>query len=162
MFRNRQSFATLGDHLIAMCRQTGESAVLIAFRLTNLATIDESFGFGEGDRASRELVGLLRTSFGEYEVIGRATIDTFVILIAGTSLHELDPSRARLKDLIAEYNDTRGTDYELDLRIENVTLDPARHASVEEMISEIEERIDNPRVLGTEDAQLVVLSGAAS
>lgn len=157
---NRLGLSRLGEHVISVCGQTDQQMSLLVFRLTNLADIDESLGYSEGDRVVVELMGLLQASFPDCQVIGRPTFDTFGILISGSGLEGVDSSHERLAALVSEFNDNRPAAHELELKTDAVLHQPDSHPGVEEMIREAEERMDNPQILGADESQLVVLSSA--
>ena len=141
---NRRGLSLIGKHLLTLCRRLHHPASLLVVRFANLANIDESFGYSEGDRAVIELVELLKASFPSADLIGRPTIDSFGILFAGSALNSAERACDHLNELVADRNG-RDCDYELNLRTNGVTYRPGHHSDVEGMIQEAENRLDNPQ-----------------
>ena len=141
---NRLGPSRLGNYLLSMCRRAHRPASLLVVRFANLATIDEAFGYSEGNRAVTELAALLRASFPNADLIGRPTIDSFGVLFAESTLDSLDPACDELSRRLSDRNNANG-DYELRVRTDGVSYGPGKHRDVEEMIREAEHRLDNPR-----------------
>lgn len=149
---NRLGFSLIAEHLLAMCRRTENPASLLVFQLTNLEQIDQSCSASEGDRAVVELAHLLMASFRDSDIIGRLTVDSFGVLLAGSNLDGVDRARDRLNGLIMERNRERQDSFELEIRTEAIAYHPGRHPNVEELVRDVEKRIDSGSAVDAEES----------
>ena len=71
-------------------RASGESCVLLAIDLVDFRSINERYGFDEGDRILRSVGQLLVMNLRRGDLVCREAGDRFSALLPSTSMHEAD------------------------------------------------------------------------
>jgi len=137
---NRNGFLTVADHLLAMCRRCTQPATLLVFHLQNLQKIEESSGRGEGDAAAVEFAHMLMANFRDSDIVARACMDIFCVLLAGADLDGVENARMRLDQQLSARNREDGS-YEIDAVAHAVAFKEGRHADAEALLHDGEVRI---------------------
>ncbi len=138
---NRNGFLAIADHLLAMCKRCKQPATLMVGHLQNLRSIDQEFGRPDGDAAAAELAHTLMASFRDSDIVARACLDIFCVLMAGADLDGVEPARLRLEEMLSARNRDSGLPYELQLDLHIVAFKEGRHADAESLLNDGESRI---------------------
>lgn len=137
---NRLGFCMVADHLLKFCARNDNPASALVFHFANLKAIENSHGHEEADRAACEFAHLLLSSFRDSDVVGRVSLDEFVVLLAGSNLDGLDKASHRLQDMIRAHNSDDQRAYDIDIAHQHAAYHPGRHADAAALLQEIEER----------------------
>jgi diguanylate cyclase (GGDEF)-like protein len=140
---NRLGFSLIAEHLLPFCERNKTPVALHVFHFANLKTIYTDSGAAEADRAAADLAHLLLASFRDSDIVGRIGLDVFAVLLAGANLDGADRANARLQDLLGERNRDSSHSYELELASQTAVYHPGRHADVESLLQEAENRLAN-------------------
>ncbi|HAJ33259.1 MAG TPA: hypothetical protein DCK79_07775 [Candidatus Atribacteria bacterium] len=96
--------------------QRNQSPLLLAFLdIDNFKTINDTFGHNEGDKVLKEVVGLLKASLREVDIICRMGGDEFLLAFPDSSLQEVPLIRERLQKKLAQLNKHIDRDYKISL-----------------------------------------------
>ena len=99
---NRRGLSEIGEHMLAMCRRTSATAVLIAIDLDGFKAINDTFGHAEGDTVLRKFASLLLRHFRTSDVVARLGGDEFCVLASGATEASVTASLARFATTFAE------------------------------------------------------------
>lgn len=130
---NRRGFHMIADHLLSLCRRTGNSAELAFFDLDGFKAVNDDHGHAAGDDLLKYFAELLVKCFRKADAVGRVGGDEFVVLLSNSS----GGSHAALQRLRAVADKT-----ECDIKgklawsVGTVEFDPERHANIESMLAE--------------------------
>ncbi len=133
---NRRGFRAVSHKALALCKRMKRPATLLFFDLDGFKPINDRFGHAEGDRALREVAGLLLDSFRDSDVVARLGGDEFCVLLTGTGEKDLDRPLHGLEAHIAARNAASDRKYPLAYSVGVVRYDPVRHASVDDLLEE--------------------------
>ena len=136
---NRNGFALIAQHLLAMCKRSNSPASLVLFRFANQAIIDASMGREESDRAVIELTQLLMASFRDSDIVGRISADTFAVLLADSEMADVAKVRKRLMQRVEYRNSSSPSGYEIELDSHAIAYQSDRHGDVETLMQDAEE-----------------------
>jgi len=100
-------------------------------------------GSTRSDRAAVELAQLSLASFRNSDIVGRLSADTFVVLLAGSGLDDIDKALHRLDERIDQRNNTAGVDYELQVDSYALGYQPDYHADVEILLKDLEAQMSD-------------------
>lgn len=142
---NRVGFSRVAEYLLALCVRTGSPASLMLCRLTNHNVITGFMGQAEGDRAAIEVTQQLMAGFRDSDIIGRISPDIFAVVLAGSTLENVERARQRLAKGLQERNSQGASEFELDVECLAVAYDPEQHEDVEALINDVENRIEEHR-----------------
>ena len=94
---NRRGFATVGAHVLALCRRGRQPAAVVAFDLDNFKHINDTQGHEAGDHVLRQFAKMLFTHFRASDIVARLGGDEFAVLCGGTSATQLSATLDRLQ-----------------------------------------------------------------
>ncbi len=94
---NRRGFATVGAHVLALCRRGRQPAAVVAFDLDNFKHVNDTQGHEAGDHVLRQFAKMLFTHFRASDIVARLGGDEFAVLCGGTSAPALHGTLDRLK-----------------------------------------------------------------
>lgn len=142
---NRAGFCAIAQHLLAMCRRTKASASIALLHLANQHVIEASMGGTDSDRAAVELAQLSLASFRNSDIVARLSGDTFVVLLAGSGLPDIDKALRRLEERVAQRN-AANVDYELEIDSYTLEYRPDDHGEVETLLKDLEAQMSDGNV----------------
>lgn len=145
---NAAGFRQIADYLLAMCLRTESPAALMLCHWRNQPVVTGFMGQTEGDRAAVELTQLLMASFRDSDIIGRLTDDLFAVLLAGSSLDNVEAARQRLEKRLASRNAGGATEYELEVALCEVAYDAEVHSDVGMLMDDAVAALENLREAG--------------
>jgi diguanylate cyclase (GGDEF)-like protein len=141
MVSNRRGFEALAVHALALCRRLQRPAALLFFDLDGFKEVNDTFGHAEGDRALTTFATLLQQTFRESDVIGRLGGDEFAVLLTNAADAESDAAIARLQQAVDAHDREAERGYELAFSVGRVQLDPARHRTLDDLMSDADQRM---------------------
>lgn len=133
---NRRGFEALAQHALKVCHRMGRPAALLFFDLDGFKQINDKHGHAEGDRALISFAESLRSAFRDSDVIGRMGGDEFVAVLTDSSSSETTVATKRLQEMIDHRNRNSGRGYHIRYSVGEIAYDPARHASITELLAE--------------------------
>ncbi|MEQ8484856.1 MAG: sensor domain-containing diguanylate cyclase [Pseudomonadales bacterium] len=141
MVSNRRGFEALAVHALALCRRLQRPAALLFFDLDGFKEVNDTFGHAEGDRALTTFATLLQQTFRESDVIGRLGGDEFAVLLTNAADTESDAAITRLQQSVDAHDREAQRGYELAFSVGRVPLDPARHRTLDDLMSDADQRM---------------------
>jgi diguanylate cyclase (GGDEF)-like protein len=102
--------------------------------LDGFKPINDRFGHAEGDRALRDMAGLLRTTVRETDLIGRVGGDEFALLVVDADQATEHAVVGRLRQALTFRNLGVTRPYPLAVSIGAVRFDADRAASLDELL----------------------------
>ncbi len=133
---NRRGFKVLAQHSLNLCLRQKHPASLIYIDLNQFKPINDTFGHAEGDRALMAFADLLKATFRNSDIIARLGGDEFVVLLTNTSQKNALEKVGQFSGLLEKNNREKNRGYDLSFSYGIVELDPNRHQSVDELLSD--------------------------
>lgn len=138
---NRRGFLTLSKYSLDLCKRQMFPASLIFFDLNKFKEINDIYGHAEGDRALKVFADQMRASFRTSDLFARLGGDEFVALLTNANealIRELiDRFDKALQSRVTEL----GLPYVIQFSHGVVAFEPLKHASVEDMLHEADEKM---------------------
>lgn len=131
---NRRGFLTLCDHHLKLARRT-RGLLLARADIKGLRSINERFGYQEGDRALQTAAEILRASFRVSDVVARLSADEFAVLALDAADETADVVAPRLRERLGEHNARPESRYELALRVGIARCAREESASIEDLLA---------------------------
>jgi diguanylate cyclase (GGDEF)-like protein len=95
---NRRGFATLATQDLRLARRGREDLLLAFADLDDLKVINDTWGHAAGDRALRDVAGVLRRTFRDSDLMARIGGDEYAVLVRGCEPNAVATLRERLND----------------------------------------------------------------
>jgi diguanylate cyclase len=99
---NRMQFQHLLHQAITRNLRRSQGLVLLYVDIDNFKEINDTFGHSAGDRALREVAGVLKTAIRPYDICIRYAGDEFVVVLAGCGVEEGERKRLELQRAVEE------------------------------------------------------------
>jgi two-component system, cell cycle response regulator len=100
---NLRGFHTLADHHLKLAHRT-RGLLLARADVVGLASINDRFGHGEGDRALLAAGKILRDTFRASDVVARLRADDFAVLMLDAADEAIDVVGPRLRARVERHN----------------------------------------------------------
>ena len=139
---NREGFAQIAGHILAMCERTKAAVCIVLVRFANQHIIENLAGKEEADRSAIELTHILMSTFRNSDLVGRVSEDTYAVLLAGSRISDVQAACDRLNDRVAERNDTCSNCDEIEIVAGAVEYRPDVHTDVVSLIAEMESHLE--------------------
>lgn len=146
---NRQGFINIGNHVLALCQRVERAATLMYVRLDNFRRMNEEFGREVGDGVLIDVGQLLLIQFRDSDVIARVGAGDFFMLLTGTGAVNLGKPVQKLSSVMREEN--MNLPFDLGYDVGAIEYDAARHLSIESLMEEADEAL-NEEVHAEEEA----------
>ena len=101
---NRRGFLLLAEHQRSLADRKGTSLGLVFIDVDRFKTINDTCGHEEGDRALKELAGLLQRTFRRSDVVARLGGDEFIVLMTDIKGAGVQIVLDRLAKSLAAFN----------------------------------------------------------
>jgi diguanylate cyclase (GGDEF)-like protein len=101
---NRRGFVTLATQEVRVARREKQMLLLAFGDLDDFKRINDTLGHAEGDKALRDVGGILRRTFRESDVIARIGGDEFAVLVRGAEANTVETLRRRLNEHLQQFN----------------------------------------------------------
>ena len=134
LLSNRRGFNALARPALSLCRRIGRPASLLFLDMDRFKEINDRFGHAEGDRALRCFATAIKDTFRDSDVVGRLGGDEFVVLLTDTTEPASAEALARLQGAVDRLNRDADRGYELQFSAGLLGYDPARHASIDDLV----------------------------
>jgi two-component system, cell cycle response regulator len=132
---NRRGFMMLAEYQRSLADRKGTSLCLIFLDINHFKRINDEFGHDEGDRALRELAGLLLRTFRRSDVVARLGGDEFIVLMADINSDGLRTVLERVEKNVAAFNQEARFKWRLSISVGVATSDPTRPVTLEGLIA---------------------------
>ncbi|AIR66619.1 sensor domain-containing diguanylate cyclase [Cedecea neteri] len=133
---NRRGFMFLGQYAVNGANRRAEPLSVVFIDLDRFKQINDNFGHEQGDRALIAFSELMRASFRETDLIARHGGDEFVLLFNGTNEEGAFIAMQHLQGKVTDFNLQAGNPWTLAFSWGCIEYNPARHASLEDVITE--------------------------
>ena len=131
---NRRRFFVLAEQFFKVAIRAKKRSLLLYIDMDDLKWINDHFGHNEGDQALIALVGILKKTFRESDIIARIGGDEFVALLESTDESD-EMLIARLCENIRDYNAKASQHYKLSVSVGAAQFDPEYPISTDELLS---------------------------
>jgi diguanylate cyclase (GGDEF)-like protein len=138
---NRRGFFAFTQQQIKHARRNNERMALFFADVDELKSINDTFGHVSGDRALADTAQILRETFRDSDIIARMGGDEFAVVLGNMQDVSIDPVRERLAKRLEEYNARREGTFRLSLSEGLAVFDPAKPATLDELIREADARM---------------------
>ena len=132
---NRRGFMMLAEHQLRLADRQQTSLSLVFLDVDQFKSINDQFGHDEGDRALRELAGLLLATFRKSDVVARLGGDEFCILMADIDPSGLETVLRRCREGVAAFNRESRFPWRLSVSLGLATYDAAHPEPLEALIA---------------------------
>jgi two-component system, cell cycle response regulator len=136
---NRRGFMMLAEHQRSLADRKGSSLSLVFVDIDRFKLINDQFGHEEGDRALREVAGLLLHTFRRSDVVARLGGDEFVVLMADLNSDGLRIVLERVRKNIAAFNEESRFSWRLSISLGVITYDAGHPVTLEALIAAADE-----------------------
>jgi diguanylate cyclase (GGDEF)-like protein len=133
---NRRGLESFARQALAACKRMEKPATLVYFDLNDFKEINDDHGHAEGDRTLSTFANALESVFRESDVIARVGGDEFAVLQVGSALNSAGYAIERVRASIAAACGRDGRGYEINFSAGQIEFDPARHRSIEDLLTE--------------------------
>jgi len=135
---NRRGFLEHARHHVALATRTRRPLALIYVDLDGLKAINDGLGHAMGDRAIREIAGVLAATFRSTDIVARLGGDELAVLVPERERDSDEPEvRARLAAALDAVNAAPDRPYRLAASVGVITYRPADGPrSVEDLLAE--------------------------
>ncbi len=138
---NRRGFFTLATRELRRAQRSKESMLLFFADLDGLKTINDDFGHEEGDRILMAAAKILTQTFRTSDIISRIGGDEFAILVVDADEDLMEKLLLRLYRLVNNLNMRRLHKSKLAVSIGHTVYDAARPVSLDELVSQADQRM---------------------
>jgi len=133
---NRDGFMTLAEQQLKLGQRFQEKLSLFIIDLEGLKDINDRFGHQAGDRALQATADVLRNTFREADILGRAGGDEFVVLAVGSQSQDQDLILQRLYQSKDAYQANSGEQFELNFSVGVSSWTFAKPKSLDDLMRE--------------------------
>lgn len=133
---NRRGFGDLGEQYLKLARRSGRGVTMVYLDLDRFKTINDSLGHHVGDRALLKVADILRASFRRSDIIARLGGDEFGVLALEAANESSDLLVARLRERVADFNESSPEPYQLSVSIGMARHDDDLRVRLEDMVAE--------------------------
>ena len=132
--RNRRGYEAVAEYVVSTARRSGSSIVVFFFDLDGLKAINDTLGHRVGNQAIKTFANLLRSTFGDDDVVARVGGDEFVVLVIGDQEFAND-QYARLQDRVQRENTEGGHAFSLSYSAGFSVLHPESDLSLDDAMA---------------------------
>lgn len=133
---NRRGFLTLGEQQLRLADRMQTRSALIVAGVEELDQINSRFGRPEGDRALREIAGLLKKTFGEALVIARPDGDKFAVMLENSGVHQAEDAVSRFQTELDARNARGDSTFPLAVSLGVSLYNPVRPCSLAALVAQ--------------------------
>lgn len=135
---NRRGLLKSATRYFDFARRQKESLLLIFIDLDGMKRINDEFGHNEGDNALVNTAAILRSSFGEKDIIARLGGDEFTVLVtdSGTTSEQ---AVTRLNENLESFNREHQLGYKLSFSVGVAALDPGHMTCFDELLEKADQ-----------------------
>jgi len=137
--RNRRGFFDLAEQTLKLAMRERYAMALFFMDVNGLKQINDRLGHPAGDQALRDTAEVLRHTFRDSDILARIGGDEFVVL---ARIHDSRDTRSlgeRLRKHLADFNETSGRAYRLDISIGAALIPSGKTEDLEQLIAHADE-----------------------
>jgi diguanylate cyclase (GGDEF)-like protein len=139
---NRRGFMNLAEQQLRTALRTRNRVWLLFADLDDLKGINDRLGHEAGDRALREIAGLLKAApFRESDVVARLGGDEFAVLATEISVMDGETLADRFEHSVAFANEMPGRELALSVSVGVSVFDPDEPEALDELIVQADRRM---------------------
>jgi two-component system, cell cycle response regulator len=132
---NRRGFLLLAEHQRSLADRKGTSLGLVFIDVDRFKSINDSCGHEEGDRALKELAGLLHRTFRRSDVVARLGGDEFIVLMTDIKGAGVQIVLDRLQNSLAAFNQETQDPWRLAISVGVALYDSAQPTTLESLMA---------------------------
>jgi len=139
---NRRGFRMIAEPLLAVCRRIWNRPIAVTIvDIDGLKQINDESGHEAGDSVIRDFARLLLKVYRDSDVIARIGGDEFCVLLPSVDDADAASPLERLQHRVDSFNAESARPYELSFSAGMVTFDAERHANVDDLLRDADERM---------------------
>ena len=131
---NRRGFLLLAEHQRSLADRKGTSLGLVFIDVDRFKSINDTYGHEEGDRALKELGGLLQRTFRRSDVVARLGGDEFIVLMTDVKGAGVQIVLDRLQMSLAAFNQETQNPWRLSISVGVALYDSAFPVTLESLM----------------------------
>jgi two-component system, cell cycle response regulator len=132
---NRRGFLLLAEHQRSLADRKGTSLGLVFIDVDRFKTINDTCGHEEGDRALKEMAGLLQRTFRRSDVVARLGGDEFIVLMTDIKGAGVQIVLDRLAKSLAAFNHQTQYPWNLSISLGVALYDSAHPVTLEALMA---------------------------
>jgi two-component system cell cycle response regulator len=132
---NRRGFLLLAEHQRSLADRKGTSLGLVFIDVDRFKTINDTCGHEEGDRALKELAGLLQRTFRRSDVVARLGGDEFIVLMTDINGAGVQIVLDRLSKSLEVFNHETQYPWNLSISVGVALYDSAHPVTLEALMA---------------------------
>jgi diguanylate cyclase (GGDEF)-like protein len=132
---NRRGFVMLAEHQRSLADRNGASFGLVFIDVDRFKTINDTYGHDEGDRALKELAGLLQRTFRRSDVVARLGGDEFIVLMIDIHPDGMQIVLDRLNANVAAFNHEARFPWHLSISLGVALYEAARPMALDALMA---------------------------
>ena len=109
---------------------------VIAVDVDQFKQINDRFGHDTGDQALKQVVQILKKCLRQQDAIARMGGDEFYVIIQTNQQAALDRAIARIREAFAQFNQSSGEPYQLQISLGAVLYEPKRDVTAEVLLKQ--------------------------
>lgn len=133
---NRRGFERIASHIVPIAQRLRVPLSLVQIDLDGFKQINDAGGHAAGDRALAAFARHLLKNFRRSDVVARLGGDEFCVLLSGADEREVRQSLQRLRLRLE-----RDGAYRIGFSAGIARFDPSRHASVDDLLKDADQRM---------------------
>ncbi len=137
---NRRHFEEVMIVESARARRSGEAIGFLMIDVDSFKQINDNHGHDVGDRVLVGIVGVLRASTRDADLVVRSGGDEFIVVMPGIGA-SLDVPRDRVTKSMEAWNDTSGLGFRVGLSIGCMRWDPTTGDTIEDSLKQADDRM---------------------
>jgi diguanylate cyclase (GGDEF)-like protein len=150
---NRRGFTMLAAQDVRLARRSKQD-ILVAFAdLDDLKIINDSLGHAEGDRALKDVAGILRSTFRESDLVARIGGDEYAVLVRGCEPNAIVVLRHRLNEELISFQRRAKRRYRLSISLGFAHATASSITSVESLLRRADRALYREKRRGEEVAK---------
>jgi diguanylate cyclase (GGDEF)-like protein len=119
---------------------------VIALDVDQFKQINDRFGHDAGDKALKQVVQILKKCLRQQDAVARMGGDEFYIIIQTNQQDALDRAVTRIRDAFAQFNQTSGEPYQLQISLGTVLYEPKRDVTAEVLLKQADRRMYEEKI----------------
>lgn len=132
---NRRGFLLLAEHQRSLADRKGTSLGLVFIDVDRFKSTNDTYGHDEGDRALKELAGLLQRTFRRSDVVARLGGDEFIVLMTDVNGAGVQIVLDRLQKSLAAFNQETQYLWRLSISLGVALYDSAHPVTLETLMA---------------------------
>lgn len=100
---NRRHFYDLAEKVISQSKRNGQEVVVAMFDIDDFKLVNDHYGHESGDNVLIDFAGLMRTTFRDYDVLGRVGGEEFAVCMPDVSVELALKACERLRQAVEEH-----------------------------------------------------------